>query len=81
MPKRGMSMTAQNPGPGQPAVGAATPGDAGNGHDAGSNHTRGGTEPVLPDRAPEDTDAAWGDHPERDDDRLYRDRPPHWDDF
>jgi hypothetical protein len=38
-------------------------------------------EPLLPERSREDTDAAWGDHPERDDDRLYRDRPPHWDDF
>jgi hypothetical protein len=38
-------------------------------------------EPALPDQASEDTDAAWGDYPERDDDRLYRDRPPHWDDF
>jgi hypothetical protein len=38
-------------------------------------------EPLLPERSPEDTDAAWGDYRERDDDRLYRDRPPHWDDF
>jgi hypothetical protein len=38
-------------------------------------------EPVLPEQSPEDTDAAWGDYPGRDDDRLYRDRPPHWDDF
>lgn len=36
---------------------------------------------LLPERSPEDTDAAWGDLPERDDDRLYRDRPPHWDDY
>ena len=27
----------------------------------------------------EDTDAGWGERPEPDDDeRLYRDRPPHW---
>jgi hypothetical protein len=38
-------------------------------------------EPLLPERSREDTDAAWGDAPERDDDRLYRERPPHWDDF
>jgi len=38
-------------------------------------------EPALPERSREDTDAAWGDYPERDDDRLNRDRPPHWDDF
>jgi hypothetical protein len=38
-------------------------------------------EPVPPEQSPEDTDAAWGEYPPRDDDRLYRDRPPHWDDF
>jgi hypothetical protein len=38
-------------------------------------------EGLLPGQSQEDTDAAWGDHPGRDDDRLYRDRPPHWDDF
>ncbi len=36
---------------------------------------------LLPEQSREDTDAAWGDYPERDDERLYRDRPPHWDDF
>lgn len=38
-------------------------------------------EPVLPEQSREDTDAAWGEYPEPDDDRLYRDRPPHWADF
>lgn len=38
-------------------------------------------EPLLPEQSAEDTDAAWGEYPERSDDRLYRDRPPHWDDF
>lgn len=41
-------------------------------------------EPVLPEQSREDSDADWGEYdryPERDDDRLYRDRPPHWDDF
>jgi hypothetical protein len=38
-------------------------------------------EPVQPEQSREDTDAAWGDYPEPADDRLYRDRPPHWDDF
>jgi hypothetical protein len=38
--------------------------------------------PVLPEQSREDTDAAWGEYPEADgDDRLDRDRPPHWDDF
>ena len=38
-------------------------------------------EPLLPDQSREDTDSAWGEYPERADDRLYRDRPPHWADF
>jgi hypothetical protein len=40
---------------------------------------------VLPEQSREDTDAGWGEYPATDDDRnderLYRDRPPHWDDF
>jgi len=37
-------------------------------------------EPVLPLKSREDTDAGWGERPEPDDDeRLYRERPPHWD--
>jgi hypothetical protein len=45
--------------------------------------TRGAStgEPVLPEQSREDTDAAWGEYPGPADDRLYRDRPPHWDDF
>jgi hypothetical protein len=38
-------------------------------------------EPVLPEQSREDTDAGWGEYPDTSDDRLYRDRPPHWDDF
>jgi hypothetical protein len=38
-------------------------------------------EPVLPEQSREDTDAAWGEYPEPADDRLYRDRPPHWADY
>lgn len=38
--------------------------------------------PVVPEQSREDTDAEWGEYQERDDnERLYRDRPPHWDDF
>jgi len=33
---------------------------------------------VLPDRAWEDTDGAWGDRRGDDDDRILRERPPHW---
>jgi hypothetical protein len=37
--------------------------------------------PILPAQSREDTDVGWGDYAERDDnDRLLRDRPPHWDD-
>ena len=36
--------------------------------------------PVLPARSQEDTDVGWGERPGPDDDeRLYRERPPHWD--
>jgi hypothetical protein len=37
-------------------------------------------EPVLPDRADEDRDEAWGERPgssHRDDDWYRRERPPH----
>lgn len=37
--------------------------------------------PIPPEQSREDTDAAWGEYPEPADDRLYRDRPPHWDNF
>ncbi len=37
-------------------------------------------EPVLPEQSREDTDAGWGEPSGTDDDeRFYRDRPPHWD--
>jgi hypothetical protein len=38
-------------------------------------------EPLFPEQTADDTDAGWGEYPETSDDRLYRDRPPHWDDF
>jgi AcrR family transcriptional regulator len=38
-----------------------------------------GNTRVLPEQSREDTDAGWGEPAEPDDDeRLYRDRPPHW---
>ena len=46
---------------------------------AASQPARG--NPVLPEQSREDTDAGWGEYPVTDDERLYRDRPPHWDDF
>jgi hypothetical protein len=36
---------------------------------------------ALPEQSSEDTDAAWGEYAESAEERLYRDRPPHWDDF
>jgi hypothetical protein len=36
------------------------------------------SRPVLEAQSPEDTDLGWGDQPEPDDERLRRDRPPHW---
>jgi hypothetical protein len=36
--------------------------------------------PVLPEQSEEETGIGWGEAPEPDDDeRLRRDRPPHWD--
>jgi hypothetical protein len=39
-------------------------------------------DPVVPDRADDDTDAGWGDRDDSpdpdDDDRFLRERPPHW---
>jgi hypothetical protein len=49
-----------------PARGAGRPGPASGG--------------ILSEQSGEDTDAAWGDYPERAGDRLLRDRPPHWED-
>jgi hypothetical protein len=47
---------------------------------AGAVGSPGVIAPVLPEQSREDTDAGWGEPAEPDDDeRLYRDRPPHWD--
>jgi hypothetical protein len=47
---------------------------------ASTGPRRSDSEPVLPAQSPEDTDAGWGEQTEPDDDeRLYRERPPHWD--
>jgi hypothetical protein len=35
--------------------------------------------PALPVQGADDTDVGWGDRAEPDDERLYRERPPHWD--
>lgn len=37
-------------------------------------------QPGRPEQSAEDTDSGWGERPEPgDDERLYGDRPPHWD--
>jgi hypothetical protein len=36
-------------------------------------------KPVLPVPSVDETDVGWGEAPEPDDERLRRDRPPHWD--
>jgi hypothetical protein len=36
-------------------------------------------EPLLPVRSQEDMGIGWGEPPEPDDERLHRERPPHWD--
>ena len=66
-----MTTPAADPEP-PPAPGPAAPEPAAPAAPAG--------DPAPPEQSREDTDAAWGEYPERDDDRLYRDRPPHWDD-
>ena len=54
--------------------------DAGNAPTAPTPPTRTVPGPLLPTQSREDTDAGWGEYRERDDDdRLLRDRPPHWD--
>lgn len=39
-----------------------------------------GSDTKVPEQSAEDTDSAWGGRPDPgDDERLYGDRPPHWD--
>jgi hypothetical protein len=78
----GPEPTAAAPAPPEAAAPAA-PGHAASEASAAAIDPRGlsAGEPAAPEQSREDTDAAWGDYPEPADDRLYRDRPPHWDDF
>jgi hypothetical protein len=73
----------RQPGSAQPASpgtdGAKAEGTTADCPEAEGAIVRGG-EPLFPEQSREDTDAAWGEYPESADDRLYRDRPPHWDD-
>jgi hypothetical protein len=36
---------------------------------------------MLSEQSREDIDADWGEYTEPDDERLRRDRPPHWDEY
>lgn len=39
-----------------------------------------GSDTKVPEQSAEDSDSAWGERPDPgDDERLYGDRPPHWD--
>jgi hypothetical protein len=38
----------------------------------------GGQDPVLPDQTGDDTDEGWSQPEQDDDERLQRERPPHW---
>ena len=40
-----------------------------------------GDDEVLPEQTSDDTDRGWGEHPDDelgDDERLIREKPPHW---
>jgi hypothetical protein len=55
-------------------------GDSGNTPTTPTTPARTAPTPLLPTQSREDTDVGWGEYRERDDDdRLLRDRPPHWD--
>ena len=61
---------------------AGTDGEAAKGGTPGPSERRApAQEPVHPEQSHEDTDIAWGDYSDTGDDRLYRDRPPHWADY
>ena len=74
MTSPGAAPEPTDPAPGAPADAAPAPGAPA----AGGSLAAG---PAVPEQSPEDTDAAWGEYRQPDDDRLSRDRPPHWDDF
>lgn len=43
-------------------------------------YDEGWDDEVLPDQTSDDTDRGWGEHPADgdDDERLIREKPPHW---
>lgn len=51
--------------------------------DPGSDADRaaGGDDELWPEQTSDDTDRGWGEHPddvEDDDERIRREKPPHW---
>jgi hypothetical protein len=81
-----MTSAGQEAGPGQsglagqPAPGQPAPGQPAAERSAAARPVTPG--PAVPEQSREDTDIAWGDYPGREDeDRFYRDRPPHWADY
>jgi hypothetical protein len=46
--------------------------------DANQPNAAGVREPALPVRSADDTDVGWGEASDANDDRLRRDKPPHW---
>lgn len=69
-----MTATHQEPGPPRRGPETGTKSAAPAAHDSTAG------APIVPEQSPEDTDAGWGEYGFRDDDRLHRDRPPHWED-
>jgi hypothetical protein len=70
------------PPPAEPPLARSDPGSATAAAAARPAAAAPGPLDGRPEQSPEDTDAAWGEYPQsRDDDHLYRDRPPHWDNY
>jgi hypothetical protein len=76
-----MTSAGQEAGPGQSGLaGQPAPGRPAAERSAAARPVTPG--PAVPEQSREDTDIAWGDYPGREDeDRFYRDRPPHWADY
>jgi hypothetical protein len=67
------------PGPEDPGGEPAQPGRSAGGEPVLTVRSP-ADKPALPVRSRDDSDVGWGERPEPDDDeRLYRERPPHWD--
>ncbi|MEN0129329.1 MAG: hypothetical protein AAGC49_07810, partial [Brevundimonas sp.] len=53
-------------------------GSQGRSGEQGQPGTTAAREPALPVRALDDSDVGWGEASDANDDRLRRDKPPHW---